>query len=394
MTVVRNNPHSRNSVGAVERHNERKNETYSNVDVVVEQSHNNIYFKKCENTYLQIFDKMIADNVISTRGLKPDAHIMGEMIFDVNTRYFEENGGYEFARKFYEDAYKFAVDLVGDERYIISSVMHADERNKALTDELEKDVFHYHLHIVYVPVVEKEIRWSKRCKTPELIGTVKEVINQVSHSKKWQSTLENGVMTKSYSKLQDDFWEHMRSAGYEVERGEKGSTKEHLTVIEYKTEQETQRLAEVTQQVMQQMFMQQKLDEEIVLKESVIKQKEQLDKLGKKTLIGNEIKLTAKEFEEVKNLALIGIDSQIEIKELKSEIKMVKSNYNALQKAYDILQLKYDDLKLEFARLKRKVQPYIDALKHSPEKVRAVIQEVLNLIKQDKQKKKNRYKQK
>ena len=150
MTVVCNNPISRNEIGAIERHDERKNENYTNVDVVLEQSENNVYFKRCENTYLQTFDDMVTDKVISTRGLKEDAHIMGEMIFDVNTRYFEDNGGYEFAKEFYEKAYKFAVDLVGDERYILSAVMHADEQNKAISDELGKEVYHYHLHVVYI----------------------------------------------------------------------------------------------------------------------------------------------------------------------------------------------------------------------------------------------------
>ena len=63
--------------------------------------------------------------------------------------------------------------------------MHADERNREASDRLGRDVFHYHLHVVYLPVVEKQIRWSKRCKDPALRGTVRETIMQVSHSKKW-----------------------------------------------------------------------------------------------------------------------------------------------------------------------------------------------------------------
>ena len=164
MTVVRNNPISRSEVGAVERHDERKNENYSNVDVVLEQSENNVYFHQPHMTYLQIFDDMLRRNEISTRGLKEDAHIMGEMIFDVNTRYFEENGGYEFAKEFYKKAYEFAIKQVGGKQHIISAVMHADERNKPLSDELGKDIYHYHLHVVYIPVVQKEIYFSKRSK--------------------------------------------------------------------------------------------------------------------------------------------------------------------------------------------------------------------------------------
>jgi hypothetical protein len=88
--------------------------------------------------------------------------------------------------------------------------MHADERNKALSDELKKDVFHYHLHIVYIPVVDKEIKYTQRWKDKSMVGKVKEVVKKVSHSKKWDSTKEQTadgktVYTKSYSKLQDDF---------------------------------------------------------------------------------------------------------------------------------------------------------------------------------------------
>ena len=39
----------------------------------------------------------------------------------------------------------------------------------------------------YVPVVEKQILWSKRCKDKALVGTVKETVMQVSRSKKWAS---------------------------------------------------------------------------------------------------------------------------------------------------------------------------------------------------------------
>ena len=35
------------------------------------------------------------------------------------------------AKQFYADAYKAAVEIVGGEQYILSAVMHADERNRA-----------------------------------------------------------------------------------------------------------------------------------------------------------------------------------------------------------------------------------------------------------------------
>ena len=92
----------------------------------------------------------------------------------MNSAYFHNHGGYEFARQFYADAYKAAVKIVGGEQYILSAVMHADEINRAMSEALGQEVYHYHLHVVYVPVVEKQILWSKRCKDKSLVGTVKE----------------------------------------------------------------------------------------------------------------------------------------------------------------------------------------------------------------------------
>ena len=50
----------------------------------------------------------------------------------------------------------------------------------------------------------------------------------------------------------DDFFHFMRNAGYtDVERGERGSTEEHLTVTQFKVQAEQQRLEAVTGQVAQ-----------------------------------------------------------------------------------------------------------------------------------------------
>lgn len=201
-------------IGNAQRHNEREKESYTNPDIIPERTPQNIYFKKPTARYAEMFAQMEKNGAISTRGLKTDANLYGELIFDVNSAYFYNHGGYEFAKRFYEDAYKAAIEIVGGEQYILSAVMHADERNRAMSEALREDVFHYHLHVVYVPVVEKQILWSKRCKDKSLVGTVKETIMQVSSSKKWLSKpaldeqgapilQKNGkpVLRKSYSVL-------------------------------------------------------------------------------------------------------------------------------------------------------------------------------------------------
>ena len=265
-TSARNARMKDTGIDNAQAHNEREKASYVNQDIVPERTPYNVHFKKPTAGYIEMFEQMRSDGVISTRGLKADAEKFGELIFDVNSAYFYNHGGYEFAKQFYSDAYKAAIKIVGGEQYILSAVMHADERNRAMSDALGQDVYHYHLHVVYLPVVEKQILWSKRCKDETLRGTVKEIIQQVSMSKKWDSKPaldENGepilstkgkpVLKKSYSVLQDDFFRYMRDAGYDdVERGERSSSEEHLTVTQFKVQQEQARLAELTEQNRQQ----------------------------------------------------------------------------------------------------------------------------------------------
>jgi hypothetical protein len=259
--VVRNAKISDGSVRKVQDHNEREKSTYSNQDIIPKRSLLNVHFKIPEDDYKKVFDKMVNNGEISVRGLRSDAVKFGELIFDVNSLYFYDHGGYDFAKRFYADAYNAAKVIVGGEEYILSAVMHADERNRALSELLRRDVYHYHMHVVYIPVIEKEVCWTRRCKNAELIGQVKERVMQVSMSRKWESNPVLGadgkplksktgkvILKASYSVLQDKFFGHMCAAGYtDIERGEIGSTEEHLTTTQFKLMKEQERLIELQQ---------------------------------------------------------------------------------------------------------------------------------------------------
>jgi hypothetical protein len=190
-TVVRNEGNMRSSFTTRERHNERKNEAYGNGDVVPERADFNVHFRQnfrddgTAETYEETYNRLLSSGAISEKWRKPDSKTFDEMVFDVNTDYFEQNGGCEYAKKFYEEAYRLAVKEVGGEQYILSAVLHADERNSALSKELGRDVYHYHLHVVYVPVVEKRDYYKKRKGEPEGERKLKAVYMQVSHAKKW-----------------------------------------------------------------------------------------------------------------------------------------------------------------------------------------------------------------
>ena len=126
-----------------------------NVDLT--QIQNNVHYKKCEDTYNERLKEMIDNGQVSLRGLRNNAKLFDELIFDINSDYFEKHGGYEFEKEFYEKAFHFAEQEMGTDN-IISAVMHADELNTALTEEYGKPIYHYHLHVVALPVVRKEVK--------------------------------------------------------------------------------------------------------------------------------------------------------------------------------------------------------------------------------------------
>ena len=386
-------------VAKVQEHNEREKDSYSNQDIVPERTSLNVHFQAPTDDYVKMFEQMEQDGVISTRGLKPDAVKYGELIFDVNSAYFYNHGGYEFAKQFYADAYKAAVEIVGGEQYILSAVMHADERNRAMSEALGEDVYHYHLHVVYIPVVKKQILWSKRCKDEALRGTVKEVITQVSRSKKWESKPvlgENGnpmlnakgkkILKSSYSVLQDDFFNFMRTAGYtDVERGERGSTEEHLTVTQFKVQAEQQRLEAVTGQVAQaeqslenakaatekQKRKLEALQKETKTAKTLALTVQDIEAMGKKATFGNNITLTPDECRTLKDYAVSSFAEKAE------KIKY-KQKFEQAEKSAKTWKQRYDALHEQYQELKKKAQPFLDALEIASERVRAFLDVVLS----------------
>ena len=74
-TSVRNVNLTKKQIGNTQRHNEREKDSYTNPDIVPERTALNIHFKEPTGDYTEMFAQMETDKVISTRGLKDDAHL-------------------------------------------------------------------------------------------------------------------------------------------------------------------------------------------------------------------------------------------------------------------------------------------------------------------------------
>ena len=374
-SVARVETYTKTSITKAERHNERKNKSYSNLNVDLEQTPNNVHYKRCETTYNEKLKEMLDSGQVSLRGLRANAKLFDELIFDINSDYFEKHGGYEFAKEFYEKAFHFAEQEMGTDN-IISAVMHADELNTALTEEYGKPIYHYHLHVVALPVVRKEVKWTKKCKDKSLVGTTKEIINQVSHSNKWKSeqVLDNqgkpvydkkgnAVLIKSYSLLQDRFFKYMSDSGYkDFIRGIKGSNQKHLDDLQFKIKKDTERLEKIVNQVEEKEnsyneYM--KYDKKI----------DDISNLGKQKRFSKKIELEQEDYENLTEYAKKGIVADKEIYELKSRI-------DNLRNAVDKWKSLYDDIV-------EKTKDYFHAIKLAPQKVTNFFKSLFDKEKQD-----------
>lgn len=374
-SVARVETYTKTSITKAERHNERKNKSYSNMNVDLEQTSNNIHYKRFETTYNEKLKELIDSGQVSLRGLRKDAKLFDELIFDINSDYFEKHGGYEFAKEFYEKAFHFAEQEMGTDN-IISAVMHADELNIALIEEYGKPIYHYHLHVVALPVVRKEIKWTKKCKDTSLIGTTKKVINQVSHSNKWKSeqVLDNqgnpvydkkgnAVLIKSYSLLQDRFFKYMSDSGYkDFIRGVKGSNQEHLSDLQFKIKKDTERLEKITN----------KVEEKESSYNSYMqydKQIEDISNLGKQKRFSKKVELEQEDYESLTEYAKKGIVADKEIYELNSRIDNLRSAVDKWKSLYD--------------NIVEKTKDYFHAIKLAPQKVTNFFKGLFDKEKQD-----------
>ncbi|MFP3154676.1 plasmid recombination protein [Lachnospiraceae bacterium ZAX-1] len=387
-SIVRNAGKMATQFEVCERHNERQNIEYKNADIIKERAGLNIQYRRVfssggtPETYEETFNRLLAEGKIVKKGLKADAKVFGELVFDINTAYFDRHGGYDYAKKFYDEVYRYAVKEVGSEDYILSAVMHADERNKALSDELGRDVYHYHLHVIYIPVVRKEVYYQKTNKDPALAGKLKEVIPQISHSKKWPIRVPveregKTIILNEYSLLQDRFYEHMRSAGFEdFERGERGSTAEHLSVLEYKSQQEAERLSSLSERAEEaesalaktektlekKQERVAKLDEKIDAKTTKAATVVEIDAIGHSLPLVPGLHLTDDEAKRLKSLAKATVKSDERIAKAKRDMVALQSEFNKTKAQLRDTQAEVSHWHREYTSLWNEVKDVIGAI--------------------------------
>lgn len=200
--IVRNEKLTRAEVNGKCTHNDRKAKCHTNKDIDPTRTHLNYYIKKNNYTYTKEFDKLRKEQNLAGH-LRENSIIMCQMIFTSDQEFFDRVGEQE-TKKYFDECYKFICNYknLGEEN-IISAVVHLDEGTP-------------HLHLMFVPVVHTKDKDGKD-------------IEKICARDFWKGR-------DSYRKLQDAYFEHVKSKGFDLERGlyVEETNRKNLSVEEFK----------------------------------------------------------------------------------------------------------------------------------------------------------------
>ena len=122
-----------------------------------------------------------------------------------------------------------------------------------------------------------------------------------------------------------------------MERGERGSTEEHLTVTQFKVQQETARLEVLEAQTEKKEQLLQRIEQKTKVKKTQASTFEEIDSMGRKTFTG-KVELTAQEASFLKEQAKRGISAAAVISDLKKKLEAARQDTRIWKDRYESLQ--------------------------------------------------------
>lgn len=330
----------------------------TNDDIDESRSSENIHLIQSDESYLKKFFKTVEpmkqehDEKMKTErkdrlksfeakvnSAKND--IACEFLFTSNEKFFEGKSKAEIT-EWAEQSLDFVKKEIGiDEKNILHAIVHMDEKTP-------------HLHVVAVPLVNNYDGRAKR--------------------NVWQINRKHFIRTKNdMSILQDKYFEHMKSAGHNLQRGEKGTERRHLSVDRFKAES-LQKEIKTLQNDREGLQGERKaLQEDVQALIRAVDVSKTIDsiKVDKGGLFDRgSVKMSAEDFEAVKKLALAAEGLKRENGLLHKEIDVLQKTNAKQQMRSRAIADHNGDLIAENKKLKQVVKSYekvIDILKKTLE---------------------------
>ena len=201
-------------------HNKREKKAYnSNPDIKLELSRNNIELVPLNEKYVKGFYELTKeyrkehDERMKTERserrktfnqmLNSSKNVVADELLFTATNEFFKNMNKEDIKEWADTCMEFVYkDLGYKKEQVLHATVHMDEKTP-------------HIHCVVVPLIRK---YDKRTNTERYTISKKQYIKDKIH----------------LSELQDKYHKRLTDKGYDLERGIKGSDKEHIKIKEYK----------------------------------------------------------------------------------------------------------------------------------------------------------------
>lgn len=297
---------SDNLVG-IGNHNQRRFSNHSNKDIDVSKSHLNYDILDKVKSYKTDIEGYINANKSSKRAVRKDAVLVCEWIITSDSDFFESMSPAD-TREYFQTAIDFFAERYGSKNLMYAQV-HLDERTP-------------HMHLGIVP-------FDKDNKL-----TAKTMFDR-----------------EALQDIQNELPRYMNERGFKVERGRAGSEAKHLTVQEYK---------DVQKEIKKQSEVLDGVKKELESVKNVTRTKDFLDELdskSKKTLLGNDVKISQKDYQELKE-QLLGADKSL------LEMDKLKQHNQKLSRSIYELRDELDDSKAYADRLYDKNDSLKEQIKH------------------------------
>lgn len=328
--IMRLEKRKANNITGMQIHNDRATENHKNEDINKELSHLNYDLIKCES-YKKKINEELEKRYTVNKSLRKDANLCVEVIFTSDNEFFKKLSP-EQERFYFEKSLEFLKDFAG-EKNIISATVHKDETTP-------------HLHAVFMPLTD-----DGRLNYKDFINTKYDLIN-----------------------LQDKYYEKMSEFFPELERGKSSSEtlKKHLSVEQYKYEQENQKLEKLKKEHKEQAKIIKNIEETASNFYSVKSLVENIEE-NHKILFSNSYKISDKDLRALTALASSSKENEIQKEKLLEENKKLKEDLTKITASYR----KYFSLYQELSEFKVKFEDYYKRLE------KEIDTEKLNIIKDE-----------
>jgi len=200
-------------------HNQRERESRTNHDI--DKSKTELNYDLVNETnidYNERVKSIIESQKTDSRKIRKDAVVVNELLVTSDKAFFD-NLSEAGQRRYFEESYKLFAERYG-EKNIAYATVHVDEKTP-------------HMHLGVVPMRDGTLQGKNVFNRQELL---------------W---------------IQNEFPKHMQKLGFEVERGEENSKREHLTVQRFKSETLKEQIKEQVQEIDEKLKELTKMREEI-----------------------------------------------------------------------------------------------------------------------------------